>query len=72
MSLDVRVLREIDYKVSVRKPVDVVCPELDVAVLDMINRVPLAHSQPYLRAAYIKYYFRAKADYIKEHNEERK
>jgi len=68
MSLDVKVIREIDIAIQVRKPKGMLCPDLDERMLNKIHDLPIAHSQEYLRSEYRRYYFKAKQHYVDEHN----
>ena len=62
MSLDVKVLKTLD-ELAESSFKD---RRSDERALSYINSVPLPHSQPYVRLAYLKYYFEAKEDYKKE------
>ena len=62
MGLDVRVLRMLD-RFAVQ---DVEHNVKDAQALDYINGLPDMPSQRYLRSEYVRYYFKAKAEYKKE------
>lgn len=63
MSLDVKVLQMLDRYAKSEEPRN----KKDAQALDYINALNNPPSQAYLKAEYIKYYFKAKQDYkVKE------
>lgn len=66
--LNVKILKAIDDAIETAKPrTKLEWIVLDAVEIDKINQIPLAHSQPYLRGEYLKYYFKAKQHYQEEH-----
>jgi len=66
LSLDVRVCKMLDRYANLEETTE----KKDHEALCYINNLPSVDNAPYLKAAYVKYYFQAKRDYkVKQSNQ---